>query len=61
MSCSATGSSTTIRGQLQKLINTYQPDEILVTGMIHDHAARVRSFQIAAEVLTDLREMTKVA
>ncbi len=61
MSCSATGSSTTIRGQLQKLISTYQPDEILVTGMIHDHAARVRSFQIAAEVLTDLREMTKVA
>jgi luciferase family oxidoreductase group 1 len=61
MSCSATGSSTTIRGQLQKLINTYQPDEILVTGMIHDHAARVRSFQIAAEVLIDLREMTKVA
>jgi hypothetical protein len=48
-------------GQLQSLIDTYKPDELLVTGMIHDHAARVRSFQIAAEVLTDLREMTTVA
>ena len=61
MSCSATGSPATIMGQLQSLIDTYKPDELLVTGMIHDHAARVLSFQIAAEVLTDLREMTKVA
>ncbi len=61
LSCSATGSSATIREQLAALINTYRPDELLVTGMIHDHAARVRSFEIAAEVLTDLTEISKVA
>ena len=54
LSCSATGSAATISGQLTSLIDTYQPDEIMVTGMIHDSAARVRSFQIAAEVLTEL-------
>ncbi len=55
LSCSATGSAATIKEQLGRLIDTYQPDEIIVTGMIHDSAARVRSFQVAAEVLTDLR------
>lgn len=56
LSCSATGSAATVRTQLQSLIDTFQPDELIVTGMIHDHAARVRSFEIVARVLTDLRE-----
>ena len=54
LSCSATGSPTSIKEQLQNLIDTHRPDELMVTGMIHDHTARVRSFQIAAEVLADL-------
>jgi luciferase family oxidoreductase group 1 len=57
LSCSATGSTATVKAQLTHLIDTYKPDEIMVTGMIHDNAARVRSFQIAAEVLSDLRRM----
>lgn len=56
LSCSATGSGETIRQQLASLIATYEPDELMVTGMIHDPAARIRSFQIAAEVLNDLSE-----
>lgn len=56
LSCSATGSPATVRDQLRQLISTYQPDELMVTGMIHDHAARLRSFEIAAEVLGELRE-----
>ncbi len=54
LSCSATGAPETVRGQLRKLLDRYGPDELIVTGMIHDSAARVRSFQIAAEILTDL-------
>ncbi|POF31007.1 LLM class flavin-dependent oxidoreductase [Roseibium marinum] len=61
LSCSATGSRATIRDRLQSLIDTHRPDELMVTGMIHDPAARVRSFQIAAEVLADLREVPRVA
>ncbi|MFY9240129.1 MAG: LLM class flavin-dependent oxidoreductase [Roseovarius sp.] len=55
LSCSATGSRATIKTQLGAILDAFQPDEVMVTGMIHDHAARVRSFQIAADVVTDLR------
>jgi luciferase family oxidoreductase group 1 len=54
LSCSAVGSPTTVRQQLMALIARHQPDEIMITGMMHDPAARVRSLQIAAEVLSDL-------
>lgn len=56
LSCSATGSAATVQTQLRSLIDTFQPDELIVTGMIHDHAARVRSFEIVASVLSDLKE-----
>ncbi len=54
LSCSATGSPETVRRELQSLITQYGPDEIILTGQIHDHAARLRSFEIAAEVLKSL-------
>ncbi len=54
LSCSASGDAAQVRGQLAALIETYQPDELMVTGMIHDADARIRSFQIAAEALRDL-------
>ncbi|WP_292292380.1 LLM class flavin-dependent oxidoreductase [Marivita sp.] len=56
LSCSATGSAATVRDRLGALIDSFQPDELIVTGMIHDPAARIRSFEIAAEVLADLSE-----
>ena len=61
MSCSATGSPVTIKAQLRTIIDKYQPDELLVTGMIHDHSARVRSFEIAAAALTALSKPTTIA
>lgn len=51
---SAFGSAATVKGQLAEIIEKYQPDEMILTGQIHDHAARVRSFEIAAEVLVEL-------
>ena len=54
LSCSATGSATTIRRELAALIERYGPDEVMITGMIHDHAARLKSVTIAAEVLDGL-------
>ena len=54
LSCSATGGPATVRAGLARLIETWKPDEIMITGMIHDHAARLRSFEIAAEALRDL-------
>jgi luciferase family oxidoreductase group 1 len=61
MSCSATGSPATIRRQLLALLNLHRPDELMVTGMIHDHAARVRSFELSSEVLADLRDKHQAA
>jgi alkanesulfonate monooxygenase SsuD/methylene tetrahydromethanopterin reductase-like flavin-dependent oxidoreductase (luciferase family) len=61
LSVSATGSPETVRRQLAAILDTYQPDELMVTGMIHDPAARLRSFEIAAEVLTGLRSAQAAA
>ncbi len=54
LGCSATGSAESIEQQLRGIVDKYQPDELIVTGMIHDHSARVKSFEIAAEVLKGL-------
>lgn len=54
LSCSAVGSPETVHRQLSALIQRYQPDEIMVTGMIHDHQKRLQSFAMAADVLQDL-------
>ncbi|WP_103762480.1 LLM class flavin-dependent oxidoreductase [Roseovarius confluentis] len=51
---SATGSPATVRAQLAALKDRYQPDEMILTGQIHDHAARINSFRIAAEILHDM-------
>ncbi len=51
----ATGAPGTVKAQLQALIAEHEPDEVILTGQIHDHAARLRSFEIAADVLQDLR------
>jgi len=52
--CSAVGSAATIRAQLAELIENTGADELIVTAQIFDHAARLRSFEIAAEVLREL-------
>jgi luciferase family oxidoreductase group 1 len=61
LSCSATGSPATTKARFRALVEAYQPDELMVTGMIHDPAARVRSFEIAADALKDLRETSSAS
>ncbi len=51
---SATGSPATIRRQLADLVARYRPEEVILTGQIHDHAARLRSFEIAAGAMADI-------
>ena len=51
---SAVGSAGAVRAQLDALITAYAPDELILTGQIHDHAARLRSFEIGAEVMSGL-------
>jgi luciferase family oxidoreductase group 1 len=51
---SAIGSARSVQQGLSALIEAYKPDELILTGQIHDHAARMKSFAIAADVLSDL-------
>lgn len=51
---SAVGDRDQVRDQLASLIDTHRPDEVILTGQIHDHAARLQSFRIAAEVMQAL-------
>ncbi|KAA9005993.1 LLM class flavin-dependent oxidoreductase [Histidinibacterium aquaticum] len=51
---SVTGTKSTIRDQFARIIEATEPDELILTGQIHDHAARLRSFEIASEALSEL-------
>lgn len=55
LAVSAWGSPESTRTAFRAIIDTYAPDEVMVTSWIHDHTARVRSFEIVAEVLKGLR------
>ena len=48
---SATGSPDKVKAELSALIERHRPDEVILTGQIHDHSARLRSFEIAAEAM----------
>ncbi|MEP4031667.1 LLM class flavin-dependent oxidoreductase [Roseibium polysiphoniae] len=51
---SAVGAPETVKTKLQELIATYEPDELIFTGQIHDHQSRKRSFEIAAKVMEQI-------
>lgn len=48
------GSIPTVRAQIEAFLREIQPDELMVTANIHDHAARLHSFTLAQEILTSL-------
>ena len=50
LSASVTGSPTRVAQQLQALQQRTQADEFIVACAVHDHAARLRSYQLLAEV-----------
>jgi luciferase family oxidoreductase group 1 len=50
LSCSIVGSPATLKAGLAAFIRQTRTDEIMVAGQIFDHAARLRSFEITAEI-----------
>lgn len=50
LSCTVIGSRETVRRGLSAFIASTEADELMVTSQIFDHAARLRSYEIAAEV-----------
>lgn len=54
LSVTAVGGPETVEGALGGFIDRYAPDEVILTGQIHDHEARKRSFEIAAGAMKNL-------
>ena len=49
LSCAVVGSKETVRKGLKAFAERTGADELIVTGQIFDHQARLRSFEIVAE------------
>jgi len=50
----ACGSAQTVRAELAAIVAEHRPDEVILASGIHDPAARLRSYEIAAEVMADV-------
>ncbi len=54
LSTAVVGSPQTVRADLEAFATRTGADELIITGSIYDHAARIRSFEIVAETRTAL-------
>jgi luciferase family oxidoreductase group 1 len=50
LSCTAIGSPDAVRRGIHEFIERTGADELMITSQIHDHAARLRSYEITAQV-----------
>jgi luciferase family oxidoreductase group 1 len=50
----AVGSPATVRERIANVVKRTQADELMITAMIYDQDARLRSFELAANVLATL-------
>ncbi|MDQ3287546.1 MAG: LLM class flavin-dependent oxidoreductase [Pseudomonadota bacterium] len=48
----AVGSPHSVRAVVEEFVRRHRPDELMLTSIVFDHAARVRSFQLAMEAMT---------
>ena len=55
LACSAVGGPATVKRELDAFVAATGADELMVTSQIWDHAARVRSLEILAEVAAEAR------
>jgi alkanesulfonate monooxygenase SsuD/methylene tetrahydromethanopterin reductase-like flavin-dependent oxidoreductase (luciferase family) len=50
LSVSFIGSVETVQPKLAEFIESYQPDELIVTANVYDQAARLRSFELISQL-----------
>ncbi|MCY1527223.1 luciferase family oxidoreductase, group 1 [compost metagenome] len=55
LACSVVGDPQSVRAGMQRFVDDLQPDELMLTGQIYDHQARLRSFEIAAGAARSLK------
>ncbi|CAN5668871.1 LLM class flavin-dependent oxidoreductase [soil metagenome] len=54
LSCSAVGSRDTVRAGLKAFLERTGADELMITSQVFDHTARLRSYEIVAELREEL-------
>ncbi len=54
LACSVVGSRETVRRGLARLLEQTQADELMVASAIYDHSARLRSYEILADIARTL-------
>jgi luciferase family oxidoreductase group 1 len=55
LQCSAVGSLETVKKEMQRWMDLTGANEVILTGQIFDHQARLKSFDIAAQAAQSLR------
>ncbi len=50
LACSAIGSRDTVKNALEDFIEQTEADELMITSQIFDQAARLRSYEITADI-----------
>lgn len=53
LACSVIGNPAEVKQGILNFIATHQPDELMLTAMMHDPKARQKSFKITAELIAD--------
>jgi luciferase family oxidoreductase group 1 len=51
LACAVIGAKDTVRRGVETFLERHRPDELMLTANIFEHAARLRSFELAAAVL----------
>ena len=52
LQCRAVGSPSTVKKKVDAFLERTQADELIVTGQIYDHAARLKSYELLAAVMS---------
>ena len=51
LACAVIGAPETVRRGIAAFVERHRPDELMLTANVFDHAARLRSFELAARLL----------
>ncbi|WP_341248431.1 LLM class flavin-dependent oxidoreductase [Cupriavidus pauculus] len=60
LACSVVGNPAAVREGIQRFVDDLRPDELMLTGQIYDHEARLHSFAIAADAMQSLQATPSV-
>jgi len=55
LACAVVGDAADLREGIADFVERHRPDELMLTGNIFDHSARLHSFRLAADAFIDTR------